>query len=380
VFVRQGDEPTETIGTNQCRERNGANNVGKRPRRYDRCSDEDFLYLMAFPVFDLTTGMEVIAEEDEEEIVPRALFRSRRKFILGVALISLGLVAAVVGGVCGHGSGQCRRRSHTVSTKAITSSSNAPTPMPLRRSTDVPSRVPSVSSKDFPSTRPSDVVSRQPSALPSVVPAKSPASVIPSVVTVQHPASGGVPSHKFMTHVPTNTKASSSPTTFRARTNGPASAAPSKPMASISAKEECTLFGCYLRNLESRTEIRLSLASPTSYEVRSNGSFASSRYSIRCDASDNVQFIDYYLGGDTFDAPLWFVHREHESPFWMHSNSENWIEPVPWLSECEEDLPAPTIVKTVRVALGTSDDDDEKTPHCREASFQLTVHCNGSRQ
>jgi hypothetical protein len=277
---------------------------------------------MAFPVFDLATGMEVIAEEDEEEMVPRALFRSRRKFILGVALISLGFVAAVVGGVCGHGSGQCRRRSHTVSTTARTSSSTAPTPMPLRRSTDVPSRFPSESSKDLPSTRPSDVVTL--------------------------------------------------------RTNGPASAANSKPMVSISAKEECTLFGCYLRNLESRTEIRLSLASPTSYAVRSNWSFASSRYSIRCDASDNVQFIDYYMGGDTFDAPVWFVHREHEAPFWMHSNSENWIEPVPWLSECEES--APTIIKTIRVALGTSDDDDEKTPHCREASFQLTVHCNGSRK
>jgi hypothetical protein len=344
---------------------------------------------MAFPVVDPETGLEAIAEEDDEEATAMKTWWPRnhrgKQRVLGFALFGLGLAAAVVGGVCGHDSGQCSRRRprsmppptiNTTMTTSLTPKTTQPvlvTRMP-QQPAEMPSPAPSLAPNDVPSIQPSDVLSAQPSGIPTVPPTESPpiVRVVPSTLPTNVPTSA--PSVR-----PTP---KTTPTKHRPTTNAPTETT----MPVVSAIEDCTLVGCYLRNLNNGTETLLALAAPTSYSVLQNGSAStsttssSSRYSIRCDTSDNVVFVDFFLylgivesSSDAAVAAAAFYQREHEAPFWMKANGGNWIEPVPQLSACEDhhnsSSSSSIIIKTVRVALAT--DEDEPQDYCLDVSFQL---------
>jgi hypothetical protein len=299
---------------------------------------------MAFPVLDPETGMEAIAEEVEEtEMANVTKSLNRHRLVLGATVISLGLVAAVVGGVCG--SGHCRSRSTTSTEsrpqKTGTTTAAATTPF---QPTTLPSQIPSPSPSDATSLEPSDIPSTQPA---SDTPSSRPSS-IPSEFTAKTPSLR-----------PSSAASKTLAATRRPTTRVPSSNAPTVSSPSVASDEDCHLKGCYIRNLDSGVETQLNPS------LIYQGS-TTSRYSIRCDTIDtNVEFIDYYLAGSSV-----LHHREYEAPFWMQSNSDSWIEPVPYLSVCDNT----TSIKTVRVAAAPMSA-VTTTDYCIDVSFQWMFQC-----
>jgi hypothetical protein len=313
---------------------------------------------MSLPVHDdPETGLELpaMAAEESPGKGGAANARRRQRFVLGSALLGLGLAAAVVGGVCGHGSGQCRRQRQQNIVASTTPLQPTPMPSPF------PSQVPS----DLPSSQPSDVPSMMPSGVPSAIP-----SGVPTTLPTPSPTS----------------RPSTKPTTESLFT------------ASSLEEEEatapgCPLVGCYLRNLDSGVEQGLDPTTPTSYSITTtsrNGpttTTTSSRYSIRCDyTSADVIVTDFFVPTTTADAgpsspsaanttTFALYHREHVAPFWMQSNSANWIEPVPYLSTCDDtaaNASSSVTKKMIRVAAAET---DNAMKYCLDLSFKLLAQC-----
>lgn len=250
---------------------------------------------MSFPTPDPETGMEAISEDRSSN--------NKNKFYVIGGIVTLALAATVVGGVCG--SGKCKRSSALTPQEPIVVAGEGP----------LVTNVPSVLPSDFPSDQPSDVPSNIPSGIPTFRPTPTP-SLRP-------------------TSIPT-----------RVPTVSPTAAIASEEEAKIS---NCNLLGCFLRNLDTNTEVLLN--AETSYD-------STALYSIRCDF-ESISYVDFFLNDSE-------SHREYNAPYWMKSNDANWIEPEFALTDaCKTSV--------VRVVAASIDDDTT----CIDQTFRLTPHCDG---
>lgn len=228
--------------------------------------------------------------EEEEEIESDT--PNRRGLIIGgsaVALLAIGAVTTI--SVCAAGKCRARRRSPFNESAA-----------PTIALTSEPS--------DFPSLQPSI----QPSLSPSLLWSDSPSSVPTDRPTLQ-------PSE-------------------------------AERIAVAGEEDGCSLLGCYLYNIDTEVETRLTGQDEYNINLENPAS-----YSIRCDTSEGLAYLDFTFDGETA--------REWNAPYWLAGNDavSPWVVPVETLSSCGD--------KSFRVSASRSGSEDA----CMQESFVLTSIC-----
>ena len=239
-----------------------------------------------------------IPEEETSEDGPPS---NHRRVMIGAAAVLVTLGAITTISVCAAGKCKARRSTPTIDVQIPTSS---PAPGASTFS-------PTITESPLPSDLPSDLPSRQPSLAPSFA---------PSSVLAWEPS--------FRPSLSTNTV--------------------------LAGEEvgECSLVGCFLRNLETNDETMLS--GEDTYSIDSSDE---SLYSIRCDTSGGVAYLDFITPESTV--------REWNAPFWMATNDaeSTWVNPVAALSTCGD--------KSFRVAAYVP----VGHANCIDQTFTLTALC-----
>lgn len=115
-----------------------------------------------------------------------------------------------------------------------------------------------------------------------------------------------------------------------------------------------TLDGCYLRDLKTNKETKLTAGSNT-YDYIDGYS----RHSIRCDIDGHVDQVTYGFTGET-------DHRTWGRPFWIDgSSADGYVDPADWLQFCG--------TKTFTVSVKTW------AHACFDTSFEITSRCGGTK-